>query len=290
MVDYGYDIEKFKEYGGVVPKELFKKDAVDDNFDVPTEGFDTDIKRGDIFDIGPHRLLCGDATNEKDYQLLFGDRPADLVQTDPPYNVSYVGKTKDKLKIKNDRQSDVDFYKFLFDFFSAQILHTKAGGAWYVWHADSEGHNFRRAMVDAGVELKQCLIWVKNQLVMGRQDYHWQHEPCLYGWKSGAAHFWGNDRKQTTIMEFDKPSRSDKHPTMKPIPLIAYQIQNSSKEGDLVSDPFLGSGTTMVACEQISRVCWGMEIDPRYCQVILERMLAQNPNLKITKNGEEYGI
>jgi len=158
-----------------------------------------------------------------------------------------------------------------------------------VWHADSEGANFRRAMADAGLLVKQCLIWVKNSMVMGRQDYQWKHEPCLYGWKEGAAHNWYSDRKQTTVLEFNRPTRNAEHPTMKPVELIAYQIQNSSKVGDLVCDGFLGSGTTMVAAHQLGRKCYGMELDPKYCQVIVDRMQKLEPTLEIKINGKPYG-
>jgi site-specific DNA-methyltransferase (adenine-specific) len=181
--------------------------------------------------------------------------------------------------------NDGDFYQFLYDFYTALGAYTKAGGAWYVWHADSEGANFRKAMADAGIMVKQCLIWVKQSMVMGRQDYQWKHEPCLYGWKEGAAHKWYSDRKQTTVLEFNRPSRNAEHPTMKPVELISYQIQNSSKIGDLVSDGFLGSGTTMVAAHQLKRKCYGMELDPKYCQVIVDRMRKLDPALVIKKNG-----
>jgi site-specific DNA-methyltransferase (adenine-specific) len=210
---------------------------------------------------------------------------ADLVVTDPPYNVAYEGKTKEKLTIDNDKQSDGDFYQFLYDFYTALGSYTKAGGAWYVWHADSEGANFRSAMKNAGIMVKQCLIWVKQTMVMGRQDYQWKHEPCLYGWKEGAAHGWYSDRKQTTVLNFDRPQRNAEHPTMKPIPLFAYQIGNSSKQGDIVADGFGGSGTTMVACHQMQRKAYLVEFDPKYCQVIIDRMRKLDPTLVVKCNG-----
>lgn len=263
-------------------------EAQEDNFDVPVGGAETNIVEGDIFDIGQHRLLCGSSTQTDTWKRLMGDELADLVITDPPYNVAYEGGTKDKLTIMNDSMSDSNFYQFLYDFYTSLGSYTKAGGAWYVWHSDSEGANFRKAMVDAGIMLKQCLIWVKNSMVMGRQDYHWRHEPCLYGWKEGAAHAWYSDRKQTTILNFEKPQRNAEHPTMKPIPLIAYQMGNSSKADDIVCDGFGGSGTTMVVAHQMKRRCRMMELDPRYCQVIIDRMKKFDPTIKITKNGKEW--
>lgn len=262
--------------------------AEEDDFVVPEGGSKTDIVEGDLFIIGNHRLLCGSSTQTDTWKKLMGEELADLVITDPPYNVAYTGKTKEALKIQNDEMGDGDFYQFLYDFYTALGTYTKAGGGWYIWHADSEGANFRQAMADAGIMVKQCLIWVKNSMVMGRQDYHWQHEPCLYGWKEGAAHGWYSDRKQTTVLKFDRPSRNTEHPTMKPIPLIAYQMGNSSKNGDIVADGFGGSGTTMVAAEQMGRRCRMMELDPRYCQVIVDRMYKFNPALKITRNGKPY--
>jgi len=284
-----WDIDQLEEWGLDIPVSFGTPlEAEEDDFDVPEGGIETDIVLGDLFEIGEHRLLCGDSTQTDTFERLCGQQMADLVITDPPYNVSYEGKTKDKLKIDNDRQSDVDFYQFLYDFYTALGSYTKAGGAWYVWHADSEGANFRRAMSDSGIMVKQCLIWVKNSMVMGRQDYHWQHEPCLYGWKEGAAHGWYSDRKQTTVLNFDRPQRNAEHPTMKPIPLFAYQIGNSSKQGDIVCDAFGGSGTTMVACHQMNRKAYLVEFDPKYCQVIVNRMIKLDPSLEIKRNGQPY--
>lgn len=286
MLQSEWDVEELGNWGLDIPNsKLVSGDAQDDDFDVPEGGSETDIVLGDLFEIGEHRLLCGDSTQTDTFEKLFNGRLADLVVTDPPYNVAYEGKTKDKLKIDNDKQSDSDFYKFLYDFYTALGSYTKPGGAWYVWHADSEGANFRRAMSDAGIMVKQCLIWVKSSMVMGRQDYQWKHEPCLYGWKDGASHGWYSDRKQTTILEFDRPNRNAEHPTMKPIPLFAYQIGNSSKQGDIVADGFGGSGTTMVACHQMNRKAYLVEFDPKYCQVIIDRMKKLDPDLIIKRNG-----
>jgi DNA modification methylase len=283
-----WDPSELNEWGLDVPNmDLTELEAEDDNFDVPEGGSDTDIVLGDIFDIGKHRLICGDSTQTDTFEKLTEGVMADMVITDPPYNVAYEGKTKDKLKIDNDNMGDKQFYQFLYDFYTACAAYSKPGGAWYVWHADSEGANFRQAMKDAGIMVKQCLIWVKNSMVMGRQDYQWKHEPCLYGWKEGASHNWYSDRKQTTILEFQRPSRNAEHPTMKPIELFSYQISNSSKQGDIVMDAFGGSGTTMVACEQLNRKAFMVEFDPRYCQVIVDRMKKLNPDIKIKRNGVE---
>lgn len=284
--EIGFEIPGWDDWQTQMDKELVGE-VQDDDFDVPVGGSETDIVEGDIFEIGHHRLLCGSSTQTDNWGRLMGQELADLVITDPPYNVDYTGKTKKALKIKGDKVTDGDFYQFLYDFYTALGSYTKAGGAWYVWHADSEGANFRRAMADAGIAVKQCLIWVKNTMVMGRQDYHWKHEPCLYGWKEGAAHGWYNDRKQTTVLNFERPQRNAEHPTMKPIPLIAYQMGNSSKAGDVVADGFGGSETTMVAAHQTNRRCRMMELDPRYCQVIIDRMRKLEPGITILKNGKK---
>lgn len=288
MLANEWEAEDLEKWGLDVPGFVEEPEAEEDDFDVPDGGIETDIVLGDLFEIGHHRLLCGDSTQTDTFKVLFGEQMADLVVTDPPYNVAYEGKTKAKLTIDNDKQSDGDFYQFLYDFYTALGSYTKAGGSWYVWHADSEGANFRRAMSDAGIMVKQCLIWIKNSMVMGRQDYQWKHEPCLYGWKEGAAHGWYSDRKQTTVLEFDRPQRNAEHPTMKPIPLFSYQIGNSSKQGDIVADGFGGSGTTMVACHQMNRKAYLVEFDPKYCQVIVDRMLKLDPSLEIKRNGLPY--
>jgi site-specific DNA-methyltransferase (adenine-specific) len=317
MIANEWDAEELESWGLDLPvfegiQEIAS--AEEDNYQIPDE-VDTDIVLGDLFEIGNHKLICGSSTETDIWQKLFGDKLCDMVMTDPPYNVNYEGGTG--LKIQNDNMSNDSFYQFLYDFYTALGSYTKPGGAWYVWHADSEGANFRQAFKDSGLLLKQCLIWVKNALVMGRQDYHWKHEPCLYGWKEGAAHYFTNDRTKTTVIEdkvdfkklsknelvdilkemnsdkrkttiinCDKPYKNDVHPTMKPIKLLAPLIENSSKPGELIADGFLGSGSTMVTAHQINRICYGVELDPKYCQVILERMNQLDPSLVIKRNGE----
>ncbi len=288
MIANQWDQEEVENWGLDLPADLKmgnEVDAEDDDFEMPDE-ITTDIVLGDLFEIGEHRLICGDSTQTDTFEKLMNGQLADLVVTDPPYNVAYEGKTKDALTIKNDSMSNDDFYQFLYDFYTALEAFTKKGGAWYVWHADSEGANFRLAMKNAGIMVKQCLIWVKNSMVMGRQDYQWKHEPCLYGWKEGASHSWYSDRKQTTILEFNRPNRNAEHPTMKPVELFAYQITNSSKDGDIVADAFGGSGTTMVACHQLNRKAYIVEFDPKYCQVIIDRMKKLDSSLVIKRNGE----
>jgi site-specific DNA-methyltransferase (adenine-specific) len=280
-----WDTEQLEGWGLEVPGFKVEAEAQEDDYEIPDE-LKTDIVLGDLFEIGEHRLLCGDSTQTDTFKALFGDQLADLVVTDPPYNVNYKGSNG--LKIENDNMGDADFYQFLYDFYTALGSYTKAGGAWYVWHADLEGHNFRKAFKETGFKLSAALIWKKSSLVMGRSDYHWMHEPCLYGWKDGAAHGWYSDRKQSTILEFEKPKRNSEHPTMKPIPLFAYQIGNSSKQGDIVADGFGGSGTTMVACHQMQRKAYLVEFDPKYCQVIIDRMLKLDPTLQIKRNGQPY--
>jgi site-specific DNA-methyltransferase (adenine-specific) len=285
-----WDIEKLEDWGLDLPVDLSvveELEAEEDDFDVPEGGIETDIVLGDLFEIGEHRLLCGDSTQTDTFQKLMQGEMADMVVTDPPYNVAYEGGTKEKLTIENDSMSNDDFYKFLYDFYTALSTAVKKGGAIYVWHASSEIINFAKAFVDSGWLLKQQLIWVKSSMVMGRQDYQWKHEPCLYGWLKGDSHKWYSDRKQTTVIEWDKPMRNGEHPTMKPIGLFAYQIENSSKKGDIVIDAFGGSGTAMVACEQLKRKARVIEYDPRYCQVIIDRMKKLDPSLLIKKNGVE---
>lgn len=270
----------------------------DDNFDLSLTGFDeseladllaetiegkTDpdevqeppvdpvTVRGDVWVMGKHRLLCGDSTSIDDLRKLCGEQDVDMWLTDPPYNVAYEGKTKDALTIQNDSMTDDSFRTFLRDAYVAADAVMKQGAVFYIWHADSEGYNFRGAAHDAGWKVRQCLIWKKSTMVMGRQDYHWKHEPCLYGWKEGAGHLWATDRKQTTILEFEKPSRNGEHPTMKPVALFEYQMLNNTKGGDIVLDSFGGSGTTMIAAEKNGRIARIMELDPKYCDVIVKR-------------------
>lgn len=232
---------------------------------------DPKTKTGNIYKLGNHYLMCGDSTNIDDVKKLMNNQLADLIVTDPPYNVNYEGKTGDNLKIMNDNMENNQFYSFLESAFINLYESIKDGGSIYVFHADTEGLNFRKAMMSSGFKLAECLVWVKNAFVMGRQDYHWKHEPVLYGWKPGASHYFINDRSQSTVLEFDKPIRNEEHPTMKPIDLIAYLINNSSKKDEIVLDLFGGSGTTMIACEQTNRKAFIMELDPRYCDVIVDR-------------------
>lgn len=246
------------------------EEAVEDEFEVELPA-EPKSKLGDIYQLGDNRLMCGDSTVLEDVEKLMGGEQADMLLTDPPYNVNYEGKTKDKLKIKNDQMGNDNFRQFLTDAFSNADMVMKPGAVFYIWHADSEGYNFRGACFDADWTVRKCLIWNKNSMVMGRQDYQWKHEPCLYGWKEGAGHLWASDRKQTTVINFDKPTRNDMHPTMKPIPLFDYQIKNNTKGGDVVLDLFGGSGTTIMACEQNGRRGYCMEYDPRYVDVIINR-------------------
>lgn len=263
MTDFGFDLTL----------EEAEDSAVEDDYDAPLP--ENPIpKIGDVYILGRHRLVCGDSTVQTDVDKLMDGQKVDLLITDPPYNVDYTGKTKDALKIENDKMDDSSFREFLRDAFATADTVMKAGAVFYIWHADSEGYNFRGACRDVGWTVRQCIIWAKNVMVMGRQDYQWKHEPCLYGWKEGAGHLWASDRKQTTLLNFDKPARNDIHPTMKPIPLFDYQIKNNTKGGDNVLDLFGGSGTTLMACEQNGRNAFLMEYDPKYVQAIIERYIA----------------
>ena len=242
--------------------------AVEDDADIvlPEE---PKARRGDIYQLGAHRLMCGDSTDPADVARLMDGTAADLLLTDPPYNVNYEGGTG--LTIQNDNMEDAAFRKFLRDAFACADGVMKPGAAFYIWHADSRGADFRNACADVGWQVRQCLIWNKNALVLGRQDYQWKHEPCLYGWKGGASHTWLSDRTQTTVLDFDKPTRSEIHPTMKPIGLFDYQIRNSCPVGGAVLDLFNGSGTTIMACEQNGRSAYTMELDPRYVDAAIAR-------------------
>jgi site-specific DNA-methyltransferase (adenine-specific) len=252
-------------------KDLLKKDeGLTDQDAVPETKLNAKSKLGDIWLLGKHKLMCGDSTTQ-DVLKLFKEQKADLYLTDPPYNVNYEGKTKDKLTIKNDKQDDETFKLFLTDAFTNAFNVLKLGASFYIWHSDSEGLVFRKSLIDSGFKLRQTLIWAKNSMVMGRQDYHWQHEPCLYGWKEGSSHSWYSDRKQTTLLNFDRPTASKLHPTMKPVELMSYLIKNSSKQEDIIFDSFLGSGTTIISCEILQRICYGLEFDPIYCDVIIDR-------------------
>ena len=281
------------------------KEPVIVEVDVPElpEEKEPTTKLGDIWQLGRHRLMCGDSTKPKDVQQLMNGEEADLVITDPPYNVDYTGGTKEKLKIMNDNMDSNSFRGFLREAFATTDAVMRVGAAFYIWHADGKGYNFRGACADVGWEIRECLIWVKNCFVLGRQDYQWQHEPCLYGWKDGAAHYFIDDRTQSTVIEDeavdikklkkdellhmlenimaekrsttiireDKPAKNDLHPTMKPIKVIARFVRNSSKLGWLTYDPFGGSGSTLMTCEQLNRRCNTMELDPKYCDVIIQR-------------------
>jgi len=246
---------------------------------------------GDLYELNEHRLHCADSAQTDTFEKLFNGQLADLVITDPPYNVAYEGGTKDKLKIANDSMSDGDFYQFLYDFYTALGAYTKAGGAWYVWQSDKQIHRFVQSFEDSGFKYSGLNVWVKNTLVMGRGDYHSKHETCIYGWKEGAAHVWYSDRKQTTVLNFDRPQRNAKHPTMKPVALFAYQIGNSSKQGDIVADGFGGSGTTIIACDQMQRKGYLVELDPKYCDVIVARYIKHRKetgsSLVIKRNGQQ---
>ena len=244
--------------------------ATEDDYD-PVMPEAPKSKRGEVYRLGRHRLMCGDSTVYSDIKKLMGDCPADLLLTDPPYNVNYEGSTADHLTIQNDNMEDSAFREFLRNAFSCADAVMRPGAAFYIWHADSEGYNFRGACFDVGWQVRQCLVWNKNALVLGWQDYQWKHEPCLYGWKHGASHCWFSDRKQTTVLDYDKPVRSDLHPTMKPIALFDYLIRNSCPAEGIVLDPFNGSGTTIMACEQNGRSAYCMELDPRYVDAAISR-------------------
>jgi site-specific DNA-methyltransferase (adenine-specific) len=228
-------------------------------------------KPGDLWFLGKHRLLCGDATKPEDIARVMADAKADLLLTDPPYNVGYEGKTAEKLTIANDTMDSAAYRKFLGSAFTAATKHLKPGSSFYLWHADLAGLDVRLACDESGLTVRQCLVWVKSVHALGRQDYHWRHEPCLYGWADGAAHTWLSDRTQTTVLEFDKPAKNTEHPTTKPADLFSYLIGNSCKPGGNVLDPFAGSGTTLIAAELTGRTACLVELDPRYCDVVITR-------------------
>ena len=270
MSDFGFDLQMDDEE----PK------AIED--EVPEIPEEPKAKYGDIYQLGNHRLMCGDSTNIDDVEKLMDNNKADLLLTDPPYNVDYEGTAG---KIKNDSMDDSQFKQFLTDAFSNANDVMKEGASFYIWHADSEGYNFRKACKDVSWKVRQCLIWNKNAMVMGRQDYQWKHEPCLYGWKDGASHNWYSDRKQTTVLEFNKPTRSELHPTMKPLDLFAYQMKNSTTKGDIVLDLFGGSGTTLMVSEQLDRNAYVMELDPRYVDAIINRWETMTGSKGVLLNG-----
>lgn len=262
IASIGFDTD---DLGGKGTDGLTDPDAVPEVPEVPT------AKLGDIWQLGNHRLMCGDSTDAGMIKALMGGNTADLWLTDPPYNVAYEGKTSDALKIQNDKMGDETFVDFIKKSCNAAKNVLKDGGAFYVWHANNTSRLFQDAIREAGLQVRQHLVWLKSSIVMGQQDYHYKHEPCLYGWKDGAAHFWGNDRKQTTILEFGKPSRNGVHPTMKPVDLFEYQVCNNTKINGIVLDSFGGSGTTIMAAEKSQRRAFLMEIDPIYCDVIVKR-------------------
>ena len=271
--------------------DLFKDstETKDDDFDVAGELEKPCISaKGDIWCLGRHRLICGDSTQPETYDNLLCGKKVNLIITDPPYNVNYEGSAG---KIKNDNLSDDAFFKFLYDAFTLMQAYLAEDGSIYVFHADTEGLNFRKAFKEAGFYLSGTCIWKKQSLVLGRSPYQWQHEPVLFGWKKNGKHQWYSDRKQTTIWEFDKPKKNGDHPTMKPIPLLAYPIMNSSLTNSLVLDPFGGSGSTLIACEQTDRECYTIELDEKFCDVIVKRYIEQvgsSDNVKLIRDGLEY--
>lgn len=314
----GLDFEGY-DFGFGFAEEEEEPEIIEDDYPVvlPEEPA---THLGDIYQLGDHRLLCGDATDITQIERLLDGTSVDLFLTDPPYNVAYEGGTKEKLTIMNDSMEDTKFRQFLASAFEVARQVMRDGAVFYIWHADSEGYNFRGALHDVGLTVRQCLIWVKNALVLGRQDYQWKHEPCLYGWKDGASHYWSGGRKQrtsitdtdlfelrgktkddllkwieeylldaepeeTTILYNEKPKKNKDHPTMKPIRLIARLVENSSQPGDAVLDTFGGSGSTLIACEQLHRRCFMSELDPKYCDVIINRWESFTGQKAVLLNG-----
>ena len=265
------------------------KAAKDDDFDLSAALEKASfVERGDLWIVGRHRLLCGDATRTEDVERLMDGKKANLIVTDPPYGVSF--KSSDGLTIQNDSMKDEEFYIFLLTAFQCMAEHLENGGSSYVFHADTEGLNFRKAFIDAGFHLAGVCIWVKNSLVLGRSDYQWQHEPVLFGWKKGGKHSWYSDRRQTTIWNYDKPKRNKNHPTSKPLDLLGYPICNSSQENAIVLDSFGGSGSTLMACEQLNRICHMMELDEKYASVILRRYVedtGDKENVYVIRGNEQ---
>lgn len=279
--DFNLDLTGFEppEIDDIL-SNVHDKELSEDEFDVEEELKKPTVSRhGDIWQLGKHRVICGDSTKAETYKQLLDDRKANLVVTDPPYNVD-VEETAGK--ILNDNMSDGDFYQFLLSMFTQVENHMETDASIYVFHADTEGLNFRKAFKDAGFYLSGCCIWKKNSLVLGRSPYQWQHELCLYGWKKKGKHQWFSDRKQTTIWEYDRPKSSKDHPTMKPIQLMAYPIQNSSMRGTIVLDPFLGSGSTLIAADQTGRVCYGIELDEKFVDVIVKRYIEVTGDTEVT--------
>ena len=270
--------------------DLFKMDegnVKDDDYDL-TAALEKAafVEKGDVWVVGRHRLVCGDATNEEDVANLMVGKKANLILTDPPYGVSF--KSSSGLTIQNDSMKNDEFYNFLLAAFKNMVAHLEPGGGAYVFHADTEGLNFRKAFIDAGLHLAGCCIWVKNSLVLGRSDYQWQHEPVLYGFLQNGKHKWFSDRKQTTIWNFDKPKRNENHPTSKPLDLLAYPLKNSTQANAIVLDTFGGSGSTLMACENSNRICYTMELDEKYASVILRRYVedtGDKENVYVIRDG-----
>lgn len=285
----GFDLNEFEQLEDKYnPKEIQE----DDDFDIEEQLENIEepkSKKGDIWLLGNNRLMCGDSTSKEDIEKLMNGQRANLVFTDPPYNVNYEGATADKLTIANDNMSQNEFYEFLSKVFNNYYENMEEGAPIYVCHADSEGENFRRTFREAGLKLAQCIIWVKNAFVMGRQDYQWKHEPILYGWKEGKAHYFIDDRTQDTVWEIPKPTRNAEHPTMKPLALCARGIKNSSKPNDLVSDFFGGSGSTLMAATELNRICYTMELDEKYADVIVLRYINQygSSDVYLLRDGEK---
>lgn len=288
--DFNLDLLGFDEaeLSGIFDAD---KDVSDDDFDVEKELEEPCFsKTGDVWTLGKHRIICGDATKLETYKTLLENTKVNLVVTDPPYNVNYEGSAG---KIKNDNMEDDKFYQFLFNSFVNMEQAMADDASIYVFHADTEGLNFRKAFQDAGFYLSGCCIWKKPSLVLGRSPYQWQHEPCLYGWKKKGKHNWYAGRKETSVWEFEKPKKNADHPTMKPIALLAYPIKNSSMTNSLVLDPFAGSGSTLIACEQTGRICYAIELDEKYCDVIVKRYIEQVGNdksVKVLRGGKEYSF
>ena len=266
-----FEYEELTEWG-FTPDELFEPDEKTNgliNDDEIPEVKESKVKRGDIWQLGEHRVMCGDSTSSDDVAKLMNGEIAEMIHTDPPYNINYEGGSKKREVIKNDNLSN--FNQFLLDAFTMGNENIRKGGAVYVWHASWETHNFIKEFLNAGFLFKSYIVWNKNNSTFGRSDYHWKHEPCLYGWKDGAAHKWFGDRKQTTVWDIDRPSRSEAHPTMKPIDLCTIALKNSSDKNQIILDLFLGSGSTLIAAEKLNRKCYGMELDEKYCDVIINR-------------------
>ncbi len=269
----GLNVDEFKMPDSVL-KEINPEEESEFNPEPPKAPISV---LGDVYELEStskhlkHVVVCGSSLESDTVEKALQGKLANATITDPPYNVNYEGATKDKLKIENDSMPDADFYQFLYDFYTNCYAYMEAGAPIYVFHADSEGANFRQALKNAGLKLSQCLVWVKQSIVMGRQDFHWQHEPILYGWKEGAAHKWYGDRKQSTVLQFNRPSRNADHPTMKPVEILCYLLEMSTQRRDIVFDGFLGSGSQIIACEQLQRQCRGTELDPKYVDVEVRR-------------------